>query len=58
MSNHFHVLLEVPDPEKTQELTSDELLELLPILYSKNSMLHVKPKLDRAKENLELKREI
>ena len=58
MSNHFHVLLEVPDPEKMQELTSDELLELLPILYSKNSMLYVKQELDRAKDNPKWTREI
>ena len=58
MPNHFHVLLEVPDPEKMQELTSDELLELLPILYSKNSMLYVKQELDRAKDNPKWTREI
>ena len=49
MSSHFHILLEVPDDGEMPELTMDDLLELLPSLYSKATVLAVKQELDRAK---------
>jgi len=58
MSNHFHVLLEVPDPEMMTELTVEQLLELLPTLYSKNAVLDVTQELDRAKDSPQWTREI
>ena len=33
MCNHYHLLLDVPDPKTVEPLTVDSLLELLPILY-------------------------
>ncbi len=35
MSDHFHLLLEIPDPEWIKKLTVDDLIEKLPGLYSK-----------------------
>ncbi len=58
MSNHFHVLLEVPEKDEEAELTPDQLLELLPILYSKNTVFDVTQELERAKGNKEWTRKI
>ena len=52
MSNHFHLLLEVPDSESIEPVSKDKLLnELLPILYSKFTILGVEQELDRAEGN-------
>ena len=52
MSNHFHILLEVPDPESVPAITKDELLnDLLPVLYSKFTILGVKQELERAEND-------
>ena len=32
MTNHFHILLDVPDRDELQPLTEDELLDILPLL--------------------------
>jgi len=58
MSNHFHVLLEVPDEEEITELTPDQLLEILPILYGKNTVRDVEQELDRARGNRDWTRKI
>lgn len=58
MSNHFHVLLEVPDREQEENLTPDRLLALLPILYGKNTILDVEQELKRAEGNEEWTRKI
>ena len=42
MSNHFHVLLKIPDPEALEPITPEQLLERMPILYSKAATLDVK----------------
>ena len=39
MSNHFHILLEVPDPEEIPPLTKEKLIELLPLLYDRSKVL-------------------
>ena len=58
MSNHFHVLIEVPDKDETPSLTPDQLLELIPILYGKNTVLDVKQELKRAEGNAEWTKKI
>ena len=58
MSNHFHVLLDVPEPEAVPELTEEILLEKLPLLYPKAAVLTVKQELERAKGNPRWRREI
>ena len=58
MSNHFHVLLEVPAPEDVPELTDEMLLEKLPLLYPKAMVITVKQELGRAKGNASWQREI
>ena len=58
MSNHFHILLEVPDREKEPELTPEKLLSLLPVLYGKNTILDVEQELKRAEGNAEWTKKI
>ena len=58
MSNHFHVLLDVLEPEAVPELTEEILLEKLPLLYPKAAVLTVKQELERAKGNPRWRREI
>jgi len=50
MSNHFHLLLDVPDREGLEPLTEDQLLELLPLLYSHNAVLGIRQELGRARD--------
>ena len=47
MSNHFHLLLEQPDPELVPDLTKDELLRRLPLLYKESRVREIKEELDR-----------
>ena len=58
MSNHFHILLDVPDSEEYPKLTEEVLLEKLPLLYPKATVLTVKQELDRAGDNQRWRREI
>jgi len=51
MSNHFHLLVRVPDRETMPELTEEQLLELLPVLYSGNLVTDVRQELDRARNS-------
>ncbi len=50
MSNHFHLLLDVPDHEELEPLTEEELLRVLPLLYDSFTILGVEQELERAKE--------
>ncbi len=52
MSNHFHLLLDVPAPpsvdDSRQRLTPEELLRKLPLLYDAPKVLEVRQELERA----------
>lgn len=48
MSNHFHLLLEVPDPETIAPLTADSLRSKLAELYQGDALALVVDELDRA----------
>ena len=50
MSNHIHLLLEVPDQEELPPLDEEELLKLLPSLYDSDYVLTVRQEFDRARE--------
>lgn len=49
MSNHFHLLLEVPDKETLAPLDEAGLLALLPLLYDGETVEGVKQELERAR---------
>ncbi|MBL9158588.1 MAG: transposase [Verrucomicrobiales bacterium] len=49
MSNHFHLLLEVPDRETLAPLDEEGLLAVLPLLYPGDVVEGVKQELERAK---------
>lgn len=49
MSNHFHLLLEVPDRETLEPLGEAELLAILPLLYEAHVVDGVKQELERAR---------
>ena len=51
MSNHFHLLLDVPDREELKPLTENELLEVLPLLYDSMTVMRVKQELERSRES-------
>jgi len=38
MGNHFHLLLEVPDRDTLPRLNAEELLEVLPLLYDRDTV--------------------
>ncbi|MBL9153678.1 MAG: transposase [Verrucomicrobiales bacterium] len=48
MSNHFHLLLRVPDRASMPKLTVESLLELLPVLYSDTQSLGILQEIERA----------
>ncbi len=48
MSNHFHLLVEVPDPEDLAELTIDALRRRLPLLYHGKALAEARDEIDRA----------
>ena len=48
MSNHFHLLVRVPDRVRMPKLTKDTLLELLPILYDASQRLGIEQEIARA----------
>lgn len=49
MTNHFHLLVEVPDKEEMEPLTEAELLRLLPVLHDSVTAKGVEQELDRAR---------
>ena len=49
MSNHFHLLLEVPDRESLRPLSEDELLDALRPLYDGPTWTGIKQDLERAR---------
>jgi len=49
MSNHFHLLLEVPDRETLAPLDEEGLLAVLPLLYPGDVVEGVKEELERAR---------
>jgi len=51
MSNHFHLLLEVPDRETLRPLSEEELLALLPFLYDGDTVEGVKQELESARKS-------
>ncbi|MDF1755612.1 MAG: transposase [Verrucomicrobiales bacterium] len=50
MSNHTHLLLEIPDRQSLEPLTEESLLELLPTLYGANKVAEVREELKRIRE--------
>jgi putative transposase len=50
MSNHFHLLLEVPDRETLAPLDEEGLLAVLPLLYDNETVEGVRQELERARE--------
>lgn len=48
MSNHFHLLVEVPSPEELAPLTLDSLRRRLPLLYHGPALAEARAELDRA----------
>ncbi len=48
MSNHFHLLVEVPDPDSIERLDVASLRRRLPLLYRGKDLLAVVDELDRA----------
>ena len=48
MSNHFHLLVRVPDRETMPKLTKEALLELLPIVYDASQRLGIEQEIERA----------
>ncbi len=48
MGNHFHLLLEIPEEESLEPLTSAEWLERLPLLYDRATVAMVADELERA----------
>jgi REP element-mobilizing transposase RayT len=49
MSNHFHLLLEVPDRETLAPLDEEGLLAVLPLLYGGETVEGVRQELERAR---------
>jgi putative transposase len=50
MTNHFHLLLEVPDRETLAPLDEDGLLGVLPLLYDGETVEGVRQELERARQ--------
>lgn len=48
MSNHFHLLLELPEPEKMERLTVESLLRRLPLLYHGRALAAARDEIIRA----------
>lgn len=48
MSNHFHLLVEIPDPDSVPPLTAGELRRRLPFLYHGKRLVELLDELDRA----------
>lgn len=54
MGNHFHLLLEVPDREHLPELTAEELLHLLPLLYDRATVETIAQQIAAARKSGDL----
>lgn len=50
MSNHFHLLLEVPDKETLAPLDEDGLLAVLPLLHDRDTVEGVRQELEKARQ--------
>ncbi len=48
MTNHFHLLVRVPDREKLPRLTVEGLLTMLPLLYDDVQSLGIRQEIERA----------
>ena len=48
MTNHFHLLVRVPDREKLPKLTVEGLLAMLPLLYDDVQSLGIRQEIERA----------
>lgn len=55
MSNHFHLLVEVPERESLAPLREEELRELLPLLHDRGTVETVEQELERARETGDVK---
>jgi len=51
MSNHFHLLVRVPDVDAIPALTEERLRKLLPLLYNDTQRLGIRQELDRARDS-------
>lgn len=51
MSNHFHLLLDVPDREELEPLSEEELLAVLPLLYDEATVSDIAKELKSARES-------
>lgn len=51
MSNHFHLLVEVPDRETLAPLDEDSLLAVLPLLHDAPAVESVRQELERARKS-------
>ncbi|MDF1824052.1 MAG: transposase [Verrucomicrobiales bacterium] len=51
MTNHFHLLLDVPEKGDLKPLTEGELLKVLPLLHDSFTVMGVQQELERAKES-------
>ncbi len=56
MSNHFHILLEEPDPQNRPKLTEETLIERMKGLYSNQDILSLRQEFRRAREAEDEKR--
>ncbi|MEM7600468.1 MAG: transposase [Verrucomicrobiota bacterium] len=50
MTNHFHLLLDVPDREELAPLSEEELLKVLPLLHDAITVKGVEQELERARK--------
>lgn len=50
MGNHFHLLVEVPEPGSLRPLSEEELRGLLPLLNDSGTVATIEQELDRARE--------
>ena len=48
LDNHFHLLLEQPDPDTVPELTRDELFRRLPFIYSESETTKIRDLFEKA----------
>ncbi len=53
MSNHFHLLLEAPDPQRVEKLTADTLRKRLPLLYHGKALALLLDEIGRAEASAE-----
>ena len=51
MSNHFHILVKVPEKARQPNLTVESLLELLPLLYRPEKVREIADELERARDS-------